>query len=246
MPEQAMARTIKPEEHQEKRKQILDTAQRLIYTKGYEQLTIQDLLDELRISKGAFYHYFDSRQALLEAVVERYGVEAEALFNAIVRESQLPALVRLQQFFDAAGRWKTARKEFLLALLRVWYTDDNAIVRVHVEATMGRRIEPLLAEVIREGVGEGVLSTPYPDQAGGVALALLVAMGKTFSALLLSDLPRPEAQARAARLTGAYNDALERVLGAPPGSLHLIDAATLGEWFTTTGDPVAAAAATEV
>jgi len=51
--------------------EILDVAQRLVNTKGYEQMTIQDLLDELQISKGAFYHYFGSKQALLEAIIER-------------------------------------------------------------------------------------------------------------------------------------------------------------------------------
>jgi AcrR family transcriptional regulator len=32
----------------------------LVFTKGFEQMSIQDILDELHISKGAFYHYFDS------------------------------------------------------------------------------------------------------------------------------------------------------------------------------------------
>ena len=54
-----MVRTIK--EPSERRNDILDAARRLIYTKGYEQMTIQDILDELGISKGAFYHYFDSK-----------------------------------------------------------------------------------------------------------------------------------------------------------------------------------------
>jgi hypothetical protein len=48
-----MARTVKAHEYEKKRGQILDTAQRLIYTRGYARLTIQDVLDELQISKGA-------------------------------------------------------------------------------------------------------------------------------------------------------------------------------------------------
>jgi AcrR family transcriptional regulator len=61
-----MARIIKEHERSVKRNEIIDAAQRFIYTKGYEQMTIQDILDELQISKGAFYHYFDSKGALLE------------------------------------------------------------------------------------------------------------------------------------------------------------------------------------
>src|SRR5215831_16667548 len=64
-----MARIVK--EPAVRRNEILDVAQRLVYTKGYEQMTIQDIVDDLQLSKGAFYHYFDSKQALLEALVQR-------------------------------------------------------------------------------------------------------------------------------------------------------------------------------
>ena len=64
-----MARAVKEQEYVAKRNGILDAMQRFVYTKGYEQMTIQDILDDLQISKGAFYHYFDSKQAVLEALV---------------------------------------------------------------------------------------------------------------------------------------------------------------------------------
>ncbi len=60
-----MPRTLNPAAHALKRDAFLDAAERLIRTKGYEQMTVQDVLDELGASKGAFYHYFDSKEALL-------------------------------------------------------------------------------------------------------------------------------------------------------------------------------------
>src|SRR5215467_4961532 len=115
-----MARIVKEGIYAGKRNAILDVAQRLIYTKGYEQMTIQDILDDLQISKGAFYHYFDSKQALLEALIERMQEEAAQLVSPIVGDARLPALEKLQRAFDMLNRWKTARKEFFLSLLRVW------------------------------------------------------------------------------------------------------------------------------
>ena len=63
-----MARKVKEEDYASRRNEILDAARTLVYTKGYEQMSIQDILDALKISKGAFYHYFDSKPALLEAL----------------------------------------------------------------------------------------------------------------------------------------------------------------------------------
>ena len=61
-----MARTLDPAAHAVKRDTFLDAAQRLIKTKGYEALSVQDVLAAVGTSKGAFYHYFDSKAALLD------------------------------------------------------------------------------------------------------------------------------------------------------------------------------------
>ena len=54
-----------------KRAGILDAAERLFLEKGYEGTSVQDILDALGMSKGGFYHYFDSKEAVLRAVSER-------------------------------------------------------------------------------------------------------------------------------------------------------------------------------
>src|SRR6266704_2247415 len=163
-----MARIVK--EHAVRRNEILDVAQRLIYTKGYEQMTIQDILDNLQISKGAFYHYFDSKQTLLEAIIERMQQEVEQILLPIVQDPQLPALEKLHRFFATVSSWKAARKDFFLALLRVWYRDDNAIVRQKLRTTGTTWLAPWLSAIIHQGVEEGVLTTSYPDWVGEVVL----------------------------------------------------------------------------
>src|SRR5438876_8405567 len=122
-----MARIVKEQAYAVRHNAILNVAQRLVYTKGYELMTIQDILDDLQISKGAFYHYFDSKPALLEALIKRMEDEIEKLLLPIVHDPEVSALQKLQHFFDTINRFKTARKVFLLALLHVWYRDDNAI-----------------------------------------------------------------------------------------------------------------------
>lgn len=233
-----MVRVVK--EHSVRRNEILDAAQRLVYTKGYEQMTIQDILDDLQISKGAFYHYFDSKQALLEALIERMGEEVEQLLIPIVRDPHLPVLEKLRRFFPALSGWKTARKTFFLSLLRVWYDDDNAIVRQKARALAVKRISPLLTEIICQGIQEGILTTAYPDKVGEVVAFLVLDLSDTVAGLILSWEPGQDVYLRVERTVAAYTDTLERALGAPTGSLPLIDAETLAEtlkeWFVSPGD----------
>ena len=227
-----MARAVNQEDYAARRNAILDSAQRLVYTRGYEQMAIQDILDDLRISKGAFFHYFRSKQALLEAMIDRMGDEAVRVLTPIVDDPDLPALEKLQRFMATANRWKVERKAFLLALLRVWYTDENAIVRQKVFAATFPRVIPMLTAIIRQGIQEGVLTVRYPDQIGEVVMSLMQGLGDSFSQTLLSFGPGGDARCLEGTV-GAYTDALERVLGAPSGSITLIDAETVREWVVS-------------
>jgi AcrR family transcriptional regulator len=231
-----MARVVNVQEYAVKRREILDAAQRLVYTRGYERMAIQDILDDLQISKGAFYHYFDSKQAVLEAVIERMIDEVEQLLIPIVHDSHLPALEKLQRFFAASSRYKTAQKPFLLALLRIWYTDDNALVRHKVNTIGIKRVKPLLTTIIHQGIQEGTLATLYPDQIGDIVLSLGQSLSDALAEIFLSLEPDRDELGRVESTVAAYTDALERVLGAPSGSLSLVDVETLKEWFLSARD----------
>jgi AcrR family transcriptional regulator len=226
-----MVRIVKEHEYAARRNAILDAAQRAVETKGYEQMAIADLLGELQISSGAFYHYFDSKPALLLALVERMGDQVEQLVLPIVHDPKLSALDKLQRFFATLDQGKLAHKRLVLAYLRVWYADENAIVRHKLYVARVKRFTPWLEEIIRQGVEEGVLTTPYPDQAARVVISLFEDIGYATVELLLSgerelsDLPRFE------RIVEAWADALERVLGAPAGCLQRPSSEELSQWL---------------
>jgi len=227
-----MARVVKEDAYAAKRNEILDVARRLIYTKGYEQMTIQDILDELHMSKGAFYHYFDSKGVVLEALVERMAVdEVIPLLIPIARDPQLSALEKLNSYFDTAVRWKTAKKAFMMQLLRVWMADENAIVRQKLYSMSVKHVTPLLTEIVRQGVQEGVLTTPFPDQMGELIYSIAQSLGDTFGGLLLLHEAGSDSLRQLENVIAAYTNALERVLGAPSGSLKLMDTESLKEWL---------------
>ena len=140
--------------HGVRRDAILDVAEHLDRTKGYERMSIQDVQDALGVSRGAIYHYFNSKAALLEAVVERMVDAIMAVLAPIAEDPQLPATAKLHGVFTAAGRWKAERRELMVALLEAWYSDHNAIVREHVRRAASLRLTPLIAAIVRQGTSE--------------------------------------------------------------------------------------------
>ena len=226
-----MVRTVNEAAYEARRNAILDAAQRAIETKGYEQMAIADLVGELRISSGAFYHYFDSKPVLLEALVERIGDQIEQLVLPIIHDPTSSVLNKLQRFFAALDRWKRAHMRFVLASLRIWYGDENAIVRHKLYIARVKRLTPWLEEMIRQGVAEGILTTSYPDQVARMVISLFEDLGYATAEILLAEEHAPDDLSRLARILEACADGLERLLGAPAGSIPQVSRADLLAWL---------------
>jgi AcrR family transcriptional regulator len=226
-----MPRTLNPEAHAVRRDAFVDVAQRLIQVRGYERLSIQDVLDGLGASKGAFYHYFNSKEALLEAVVERMVAAATATLTPIVADPNLTALQKLEGVFAGLASWKAERKELVLALLRVWFSDDNAIVREKLRQGIAIHIAPLLATIVRQGRAEGLFSASSPDDAARVLVSLIQGANEVASELFVARQADAVAFGVVKRTVAAYTEAFERILGLPAGSLTIVDGPTLRLWF---------------
>jgi AcrR family transcriptional regulator len=230
-----MARLKKEDEYLAKRNEILNAAQSLIFTKGYEQMSIQDIIAALGISKGAFYHYFDSKPDLLDALTQRTQEQAIAVIEPILSDPTLSALQKLQVYFSSLARWKTARKDYLLALLRNYYADENSLVRQKAFTTGAQYFTPHLSRVLSQGVQEGVFRIDDPQISAQVVMSIFIGLGEAVAQKMLAQLDNPIDPHSALRdmsdITAAYNAALERVLGAPPNSFVLFDEDTMRAWL---------------
>ena len=231
-----MPRVVKEHDYAARRNEILDVARQLVYTKGYEQMSIQDILDALKISKGAFYHYFNSKQSLLDGLIEQMLDDADQVLRPILESKDLPAIEKMRRYLDTGGRWKVSQKAFMLGLLRIWHTDSNVLMRQKQEAAAMKRIAPMLAEIIRQGIAEGAFTTKYPDEFGSMIVGLSRGFEDKIAGLLLAEKPPPDALEQLEAALGAYSESMERILGAPDGSLPLGDVEIWKEWLAAPSD----------
>jgi TetR/AcrR family transcriptional regulator, transcriptional repressor for nem operon len=230
-----MARILKEAAYNAKRNAILDYAFSLVYSKGYAQMTIQDILDGLHISRGALYHYFDSKQALLQALVERVGAQATQVFLPTVQDPQLSAIEKFRRYFEASTQWKSTQKELILSLLATWYSEENTFIRQKMAAQSLKGTPRLLEPIIRQGIQEKVFTTRFPEQAALIITGVALNLTDSIIALLLSPKPDQaavqEIETRLDAYFEAYFDTIERILGAPAGSLKVLDVEVFREWL---------------
>jgi AcrR family transcriptional regulator len=230
----SVARTVNVAEHTARRDEILDAAQRLILSTGYERLTVQDILDDLQISKGAFYHYFDAKPAVIEALTGRLVSDSERALAPIAEKPGIGALQKLQAFFGEIIRWKSERQNLLAAMLPVWYAPDNLAFRLLVDRESAKRLAPLLSAIVRQGVDEGQFVTAYPGQAGAIIFAIIQALQEAMAQRMLA-VPHLSSSSLSVKemvnTHGAHMEAIERYLGVPAGTLNRVDARAVKSWI---------------
>lgn len=153
--------------HGERKAEILAAAEVLFTTKGYASSTVNEILMMLNIAKGTFYHYFASKEALMDAVIARY-IDAEIAAALDVAEMpQLTALEKLFRILSGAGR----DREFCDRLERETQSVGNADMQQRTMASIVLRLSPILANIVRQGIREGTFNTEYPQECMEILLA---------------------------------------------------------------------------
>jgi AcrR family transcriptional regulator len=226
-----MARTANATLRTVRRDAFLDVAQSLVQSKGYEAMSIQDVLDVLEASKGAFYHYFDSKQALLEGVIERFADATMASITPILDDPDLPALRKLERALAGIARAKAERKDLVLAVMEVWNSDGNAIVREKLRRMAVNRLGPLLSTVIKQGIDEGMITAASPDETATVLTSLMLGYQQLAADYMIARQAGTVSFEEVQRSIAAFTEAFERILGVPKGSVTLIEESTLHFWF---------------
>ena len=149
-----MARNKYPEVTIEK---ILDVSQRLFLEKGYDNTTIQDIVDSLGgLTKGAVYHHFKSKEEIMNAVGERMFFSNNP-FDAVRGRTDLNGLEKLREVVRSYNA-DAARTRMTIQAIPIM---QNPRILVELIESNRRILTPYFQELIEEGNRDGSLHTEY-------------------------------------------------------------------------------------
>ncbi len=208
-----MARVVKAPEV--RRAEILQAAWGLFAEKGYEGTTVALVLERAGIAKGTFYHYFPSKEALLDAVVEAMTERGLAEVEAAVAAAGGGGIAQLNAFLAASRSLRTENMELIVDIALVLHRDENAIMLRKLRRRVDGRVRPILAAIVASGAEEGAFDArpPYDDMAQ-VILDLGHAVADQNLDTLLERRPSGETLDTILRRLAAVGTGVERLLGA--------------------------------
>ncbi|MCH4566215.1 TetR/AcrR family transcriptional regulator [Bacillus sp. ES1-5] len=194
-------------EYEERRKEILETAERLFITKGYTKTTVNDILKEIGIAKGTFYHYFKSKEEVMDEIIMKIIKDDVAKAKAIVSNPNIPVLEKLFRVLMAQSPKSGDVKD---KMIEQFHQPNNAEMHQKSIVQSIIHLSPVLAEILEQGIDEGIFSTPYPQET----IELLLSSAQVIFDEGLFQW-KPEEMIRRAK---AYIKMMEVSVGAKEGS----------------------------
>ncbi len=211
-----------------RREELLDAALRLFADRGYHDTSVQAVTDAAGVAKGLFYHYFDSKEDLLDDLAVR---EADRIFAEVYAahdETSGTPLEQLAFLLGMLARWMFGDARGLMgALLHAAYRDGNAGLRDTLYERYDELLRPLVREHVEEAAAAGQADVEDAEATTEVLLAMWTGLRERQMRLLLDLGRHPEAVGLIVRQAEAGERAAERILGVPEGTLHIYDHATI-------------------
>lgn len=204
-----------------RRAALLDSAWDLIVEQGYEGTTVAALIDHAGVSKGTFYHYFASKDEVVDAVVGRVIRTVLAEIERAVAGGG-GAIEKLDRFLGVSSRRPAAVRPLRLLALQVRRSGNTALLDA-LREKMLVLCSPPLERIIEQGIEEGAFDTPYPSEVAELMLLESDLALVEVSRILLGPL-EPERMERALLRRAEFSvHVYERMLGAPRGTLQRPD-----------------------
>lgn len=189
-------------EARERKNEILDAASALFSQKGFDGTSTADILEKVGIARGTLYYHFKSKEDIMDALIER--TTAHMLHAAQeAAKRNLSVIDRIVQVVLSLNTQEGCSDEMLSHM----HSPQNARMHQKTQKAILANLTPVLAELIREGINEGVFHTKYPHEC--------MEMVVTYAIVAFDDddtIPLEE-ESKALRIQAfIYN--VERLLGA--------------------------------
>ena len=193
---------MKGEKGEKRKQELLNIAYELFIQKGYEETSIDDIITQAHIAKGTYYYHFPSKEATLEAVIDM-------MINNEVRRARevLSAPISVpQKLIGVITSLRPEQNENSIA--DALNKKENIVMHEKVSRRIIDEAVPLVAQVVSEGITQGVFACDHVQERVRMILILSDHLfdGENFTA----------------GVAEVFIDTVEKSLGAQPGTLGFI------------------------
>lgn len=192
-------------EAEDRKNEILDVAEKLFANKGFDGTSTNEILEAAGIARGTLYYHFKSKEDIMDALIHRHSIRLLNAANEIAKDKSTPVHQRIIHAVMALKMDQSGQE-----VVEHIHRPQNALMHQKVQSTILNGLTPILTEIIREGIAQGLFNTPYPYEC----MEMLIAYAGTVFDGDMIDMTEQQRASRAQALI--FN--IERLLGVETGA----------------------------
>ncbi|WP_432666627.1 TetR/AcrR family transcriptional regulator [Wukongibacter baidiensis] len=150
------------------KEKILDASYELFGDKGYDETTVSDIIKKAGSSRGGFYHHFNSKEEILEAITEEYLDEFSKLYNTTIEEHVGSYTELFNKIFTMFYEYKMEQIRDWPKLQKVFSFKGNHVIILKIAREFEELTTKVYTKVIREGVDKGEFTVKYHEALAGL------------------------------------------------------------------------------
>ncbi len=156
----------------DKYNRILDALQKLLENQNIQKISVSDIAQTAGIAKGSIYYYFPSKDAIVEALVERSYAASIETAKQLAKQTNIPPFTRMALIFQAC---RNSSSEFLKQNKAATNSSIQEQTLLHHKYLryIIMELKPVLTEIIRQGIDNGEISFEHPDSLAEIVLLVL-------------------------------------------------------------------------
>ncbi|MBQ6512070.1 TetR/AcrR family transcriptional regulator [Methanobrevibacter sp.] len=187
---------------EKRKKELLNIAYDMFLTQGYENTSVDEIIEKAQIAKGTYYYYFQSKEQMLEEVIDMM-IDSEAEMAEQIISTDIPVP---QKIVGIIASMKPTEVE--QPVKNALFQPENVLMHYKVRQKLINVLTPLLSEVIYEGVNGGIFECEnIPERVK----MLLIISDSTFNEGKFSE-----------KDIAVFIDMTEKLLGAESGTMSFI------------------------
>ena len=218
-----------PADPQERKMAFLETALKLFNEKGYEKTTINDIIKTMGVSKGAFYHYFASKEDVIEHISDNYAERVLRMTGQLADRKDLKAVEKINQLFQIVQGYKRSSNQKRRQIKQIFQDEQNLKLERKISKKLRRQMGVSLEKMIREGVENREfrqLNTKEMTEFLQYSIqGLNASCEELYYEALAQDPPDMKTfQAQLEEKLRFYEEILAQIFQVPPGTIQLKEA----------------------
>ena len=198
--------------NQQKYERILDALQELLEKHKLQSISVSEIAETAGIGKGSIYYYFPSKDAILEALVERSYEKPLQTAKALAGRTEISPFIRMAMIFEAC---RNSSSEFIKSENnKNSGTQEKSFLHQKYINHIITELKPVLAEIIRQGIKAGQICFSDPDALAEIVLIVLT--------VKIDNTLVPSSKEDIENTISALISLLEKGTDNPPGSLNFL------------------------